>query len=809
MYLLLFLPLLFVGPNYDDTVIGIDPSGNEIHQWVSHYTRIWDGNSWVNYLISNNSNSLEFESGNISFIFDKISCNFKLLNPMSKSIAIDGYDFKLNIDGLQTILPLCNLEAFIQSEDKASFTINRGLIKTLYEMNPSGSMEWTHEIVNNQGKDSTFTIIETCKDCIAKSIDGNLIDFGSYTLDTKNEIHDTIKETRADNGNYIIQYEKVVSEKEKIIIDPSFSSNNPTLDGRLHDTGNNSSCDANALTRLTATNQLYILKDTIASADDCERSFIEWDITSIPDGADVTDTVFKFDIQGITNPLNCDYMPIMTASPTAATDTNLWTDIGDGIAYVNNDVTCTTIGNNKSLDLGTQADVDVETRLVDDWFAIGVKLDNEVLDTSPHYTIIGSEEDGAATPKPTLEITYTQVPNSPTALIATGVSSSQINLSWTTPSSDGGSPINGYKIWRESPTGGGFSTLVLNTTTTTTTYNNTGLTASTQYNYKVAAWNQIGLGTNSTEASTFTIAAAGGNSITNVKNIGDTFNLNATGIIGSSSSSVTASSIGFFSNGGLIETKAIPYIDIFNGTSTTFDDYTVWYHDPSPGTTRNFTSIITVNDSSNTILLNDTGTIASAEYVPGYLPAIDNPDIQGRVNYTVTRYDNDDGLQVKANRFGGTLGNTWQIECISQTNTQAASTRDPSINWVGTWVNRTVTGYFNGSWSGFANTHAYISCFNDDLLFSDVSYTNSSLALFGVSGFDASFGAMLGVPVGVFFLVMTAGQANKRTAPTWIVVLLAIAGIMATVGFFTIDPLVWGLALLTGMLGLFVNQKIF
>jgi len=119
------------------------------------------------------------------------------------------------------------------------------------------------------------------------------------------------------------------------------------------------------------------------------------------------------------------------------------------------------------------------------------------------YTItsFGTSEDPSpeafAQPKSTSTL---NTPSAPTNLTATAVSPTQISLSWTVPSNNGGAVITGYKIEVKSGSGS-YTTLVSNTQSTITTYSHTGLTTGTTYTYKVSAINSAGAGTASNESS--------------------------------------------------------------------------------------------------------------------------------------------------------------------------------------------------------------------------------------------------------------------------------------------------------------------
>ncbi|HXU96305.1 MAG TPA: fibronectin type III domain-containing protein, partial [Candidatus Nitrosotalea sp.] len=122
-------------------------------------------------------------------------------------------------------------------------------------------------------------------------------------------------------------------------------------------------------------------------------------------------------------------------------------------------------------------------------------------DSVPSYfgSLVADLDTGSSSPT---------VPQSPTGLATSIVSSSQINLSWTAPANNGGSAITGYKIERSTDGGSTWSAIVSNTGSTGTTYSNTGLATNTTYTYRVSAINAIGTSSASNTASATTNTVA-------------------------------------------------------------------------------------------------------------------------------------------------------------------------------------------------------------------------------------------------------------------------------------------------------------
>lgn len=104
------------------------------------------------------------------------------------------------------------------------------------------------------------------------------------------------------------------------------------------------------------------------------------------------------------------------------------------------------------------------------------------------HNIVGTSLPSNNATATTLQTPSLRLPSAPTGLNVSTISGTELKLTWNAPSDQGISPIIGYNIQRNG------TVIVNNTGTTQTSYANTGLLFDHQQTYRVAAWNNAGLG---------------------------------------------------------------------------------------------------------------------------------------------------------------------------------------------------------------------------------------------------------------------------------------------------------------------------
>ena len=114
--------------------------------------------------------------------------------------------------------------------------------------------------------------------------------------------------------------------------------------------------------------------------------------------------------------------------------------------------------------------------------------------TTYHFRVRAENEDGTGAPSD-VAITTAGTPGVVTNLRAIASGATQVDLSWTAPSNNGGAAITGYRI-EVSPDGTdeSWSELEDDTESTSASYSHSGLTAGTTRHYRVYAINSRGLG---------------------------------------------------------------------------------------------------------------------------------------------------------------------------------------------------------------------------------------------------------------------------------------------------------------------------
>ena len=114
-----------------------------------------------------------------------------------------------------------------------------------------------------------------------------------------------------------------------------------------------------------------------------------------------------------------------------------------------------------------------------------------------HYRVSAINSAGTGYPSniadATTEAASVAKPGAPTALTATADGRTEIDLSWSAPSDDGGADITGYKI-EVSTDGSDWTDLVADTSSTSTNYPHSGLAAGSTQHYRVSAINSAGTG---------------------------------------------------------------------------------------------------------------------------------------------------------------------------------------------------------------------------------------------------------------------------------------------------------------------------
>lgn len=543
-YIFFLIPILLIGIpfahaevekgyNYDRQVISIDENGAKTVKWTSAPPRIFDGESYQDFIYREtiSSHIMETEGGTVTL--DKTTCGFSFhkkgfIHENPNALFSDSIKPYNSISGSGTwneVTQITNAACEAYQDDNSlvakKFVSGVGLMEYKY-IYLNGIWKTQLEVTNLTSLTNRIfgfnQAISLNRDTIKfNGITRNLDNFNGTTFDkqwitnNKANLMDllngyhydldlalgyldsiTIIDSGVNSSVLVFHFRgtNVIMPNEKLIIDPTYSSNNPTVDGFIRRSSAGGCPASAAFTKNTGGTTITVGAD---SATTCYRAFFEWDISSITAGSQVSDTVFKYETASATGTAPaCNFRGNTAAQPTTASDINLWNAIGNGTLYVSSDNGCKTAAINKSIDLTASADAEVESQIAVGWFALGIVASNEGT-TGDNAIFIASEENATPEPPPTLEITYTELPKPDAVddLSSPSQSYGSVDLLWTQPELNGGN-ASGYQINYTTPWGNPNTILTNNTGTTTTSATVSGLDISTDYTFGVSVWTETG-----------------------------------------------------------------------------------------------------------------------------------------------------------------------------------------------------------------------------------------------------------------------------------------------------------------------------
>ena len=174
------------------------------------------------------------------------------------------------------------------------------------------------------------------------------------------------------------------------------------------------------------------------TATHCFNLIMWWDVTTIPDSADVSNVNVRYDVLAKSpTGISCDWWSV-EGNGSTMTDAEKHTDAQDGTKFVSASTQCNSVANDKVIDLGSSADADLESELgVDNEWGIGL---------APSAYVSGDTIDtGATAGTYELEVTYTvPIPQTVTAHVFESDSSTALpgNIKVTNSTTSQTYPLN-------------------------------------------------------------------------------------------------------------------------------------------------------------------------------------------------------------------------------------------------------------------------------------------------------------------------------------------------------------------------------
>lgn len=441
-----FQPLSYAeiekGKNYDEEIISINSKGMPVIMWSSASERLYDGNSWVDF-IQINPTEIHTAHGNVlldedSFYFSNKNQNLLWKDTIKVKYA-DISDLTLwsYPNGLNSETPSIswNGTALISEKENA----NIGNIKYIY-LNDGNQWKTQLEATNLSGLttkvfgfDQTFDLYRDTINFggVQRNLDNfnntsfddewivsheaeliNLLNGFNFDLDLAMEnLHSiTVYDTGVNSSRLVFDYRmnEVLLPGQKLIIDPVYSEITSS-DRDVRDSDNSDSCNQGDLIQDSSIELFLSYLYPTSSGNDCIRGYVEFDISGLPGGLIIENSYIEFDVTQSTNTgsKSWDVYSMTTQGSTIATASDMFTEIATGVQVLDDDTTLRSTGT-QNLDLSDIGDSNLETlrASAQDWVSYGFKFDDETQHGSDHILVdISPSEESGTSPK--LVIVYT------------------------------------------------------------------------------------------------------------------------------------------------------------------------------------------------------------------------------------------------------------------------------------------------------------------------------------------------------------------------------------------------------------------